>query len=157
MNAQKLYLPLLIITFILSITSCKKKCIVEDDTDSGSIIADVVIYPSSGYMTSNMGGNYVITASHPYANNFEISINGSSKTPINYSNYTLLCYPTTANCSASYDRTVTIDDTAQTVVYKILVTQCTDCKEKRTVENYVLVPKFPASYTVYNDVSYVDK
>lgn len=158
MKILKNYLPLLIIILALGFNSCKKKCTVDtEDVNSGSIVKDVIFYPASGYMTSNMGGNYVITASHPYADRFEVSINGAEKTAVNYSNYTVLCYPVVANCNANYSRDVTIDNTAQTVVYKIVVTQCANCKEKRTTENYVLVPTFPSNYAVSFDVSYIDK
>lgn len=146
------------ILLILGATSCKKKCVIEkDDVNGGSIIQDVIFYPASGYMTGNMGGNYVINASHPYANKIQIGFTEGEKVPVNYSNYTVLCYPTTAKCNASYERTVTIDNTLGTVVYKIVVTQCANCEETRATENYVLVPVFPSSYFVYYDVSYVDK
>lgn len=157
MNILKSHIPLLLIFLFFGFTSCKKKCILEEGVDSGSIIADIVIYPQSGYMTSNMGGDYVINATHPYADKFEVSINGGPKTAVNYSNYTILAYPTTSTCNASFTRSVTIDNTNQTVVYKIVVTQCTDCKESRSVENYVVVPSFPDMYAVSYDVSYVDK
>lgn len=151
------YLPILFVTVILGLTSCKKKCILEEGVNAGDIIENVVIYPESGYMTTNMGGDYVIDATHPYADRFEVSFNNDARTAVNYSNYTILAYPLTSTCTASFDKTVTIDNAAQTVVYKIVVTQCLDCTESRTTENYVLVPAFPATYTVLYDVSYVDK
>lgn len=157
MKILSTYLPILFVTVILGLTSCKKKCILEAGVNSGSIIENVVIYPEAGYMTGNMGGNYVIDATHTYADRFEVSINSGARTAVNYTNYTILAYPITSTCSASFDRSVTIDNTAQTVVYKIIVTQCIDCKESRSTENYVLVPAFPESYTVLYDVSYVDK
>jgi len=158
MKILKHYLPLLILTSFIGFSSCTKKCVVEgDDKNSGAIIQDVIFYPQSGYMTSSMAGNYVITASHSYAGYFEVSFNGGDRTPVNYMNYNILCYPTNANCNAYYDRTVTIDPVAETVVYKIVVTQCSACKEVRTCENYVLVPTFPSSYAVSYDVSYVNK
>lgn len=158
MKHLKHILPFLLIAVALGTTSCKKKCIIEaEDTNNGSIVPEVVFYPESGYMTSSMAGNYVIGATHPYADNFMVSINGSGKVPVNFGNYKILCYPVTANCSAAYDRTVTIDNTAQTVVYKIVATQCSECEEKRVTENYVLVPTFPDTYTVSYDISYIDK
>jgi len=158
MNKLISLLPFLSILLILGTTSCKKKCVIEkDDVNGGSIISDVIFYPSAGYMTSSMGGNYVIDASHPYANEIQIGFAQGAKAPVNYSNYTVLCYPTNAKCNAAYDRTVTIDNALGTVVYKIVVTQCANCEETRTAENYVLVPTFPASYFVYYDVSYVEK
>lgn len=159
MKTIKNILPIfLLATLFLGLSACKKKCVVEsEDTNNGAIVSGVVFYPSSGSLTGNMGGNYVITNGHPYANNIQIRINEGEKTNVNYTNYTILCYPTTANCSAFYDKTVTIDDANQTVVYKIVVTQCESCPEKYTSENYVLVPAFPSSYAVSYDVSYVTK
>ena len=142
----------------MGLTACTKKCIVEtEDTNNGAIISGVVVYPSAGSLTGNMGGNYVITTGHPHANEIQIRVNEGEKTNVNYSDFTVLCYPTTANCSAFYDKTVTIDDANQTVVYKIVVTQCESCPEKYTSENYVLVPAFPSNYAVSYDVSYVTK
>ena len=158
MNKLISYLPFLSILLILGATSCKKKCVIEkDDVNGGSIIQDVIFYPSSGYMTGNMGGNYVINASHPHANDIQIAFAEGEKAPVNYSNYTVLCHPTVAKCNAAYARTVTIDNTLGTVVYKIVVTQCPNCEETITAENYVLVPVFPQSYAVSYDISYVDK
>jgi hypothetical protein len=158
MKTLKVLLPLLLIALTISFSSCKKKCVLDgDDTISGNYIENVVFYPQSGYMTSNMGGNYVINSSHPYANRISVTIDGSAKTPVNYSNYTVLCYPITAKCNAIYDKTVTIDHANQTVVYKIAVTQCSNCKEERLTENYILVPAFPSNYAVSYDVSFTDK
>jgi hypothetical protein len=159
MKTIKNILPLfLLATLFLGLSACKKKCVVEtEDTNNGSIVSGVVFYPSAGNLTPSMGGNYVIDATHPYADEFQIRFNDGEKIDVNYSNYTILCYPTTANCSAAYDRTVTIDDANQTVVYKIVVTQCENCPEKYLTENYVLVPAFPSSYAVSYDVSYVTK
>jgi hypothetical protein len=158
MKTVKTLLPILSLAILLlGLNSCKKKCVLSDDTDNGAIVKNVVFYPQAGNLTGSMGGNYVINATHPYANQFQIRINEGDKMDVNYSNYTILCYPTTANCSASFDRTVTIDNANQTVVYKIVVTQCTNCPEKYTTENYVLVPAFPSSYGVSYDVSYIDK
>lgn len=158
MKFLKYYLPLLTLTLFFGFTSCKKKCVVEDETlNSGSIIKNVIFYPTSGYQTGNMGGNYVINANHPYANSLEISIDGGGRIPVNFSNYTVLCYPIAAKCNATYDRTVTINHTNQTAVYKIIVTQCSNCEEIRTTENYVLVPAIPSNYFVSFDVSIVEK
>lgn len=158
MKTLKYILPLIVLSIFLGITSCKKKCVVENENiDSGSIIKDVVIYPESGYMTGNMAGDYSIDANHPFADKIQVSIASSGKTAVNYNNYTVLCYPVNAKCNASYDRSVTIDNVNETVVYKIVVTQCDNCEEIRTTENYVLVPTFPSNYIVTYDVSFIDK
>lgn len=158
MKTAYTYFSLITIVLLLGFPSCKKKCVIEkENTDSGSIVKNVIFYPEAGHLTGSMGGNYVITASHSYADRFEVSINGAAKSPVNYSNYTILCYPVRANCNASYDRTVTIDNVNQTVVYKIVATQCSKCKEVYITENYVLVPAFPSNYAVSYDISYIDK
>ena len=151
-------LSILSLFILLIATSCKKKCSVDiEDKNRGAIIQNAVFYPSSGFMTGNMGGDYVINAAHKYAQSIQGSLNGGSKSYVNYSNYTILCCPTYGSCNASYDREVIIDNSLQTVVYKIVVTQCTECGDSPGTENYVLVPTFPASYAVSYDVSYIDK
>lgn len=151
-------------TFILSIlaslvllSSCKKCKVDSTSTNSGAIIEDVVIYPQSGFMTGNMGGNYVITGSSPYADKYEMSLNNGERTAINYSNFNIMAFPVTARCNAAYERNVDINNTTQTVTYTITVTQCSNCKEERSTENYVLVPTFPSTYAVVYDLNVVDK
>ena len=148
-----LFIAVLFISF-----SCKKKCKIENvNADSGAIIENVVIYPSSGYMTSSMNGNYIIDGNSPYADKFQMSLNGGARTGINYANFSILAFPAKAKCNASYDRNVTIDNAAMTVTYKMIITQCDNCKEEYFTENYVLVPAFPSNYTVLYNLSIVDK
>lgn len=146
----------LLATFVL-FTSCKKCKVENSSTTSGVIIEDVVLYPTSGYMTSNMNGDYVIDANNPYADRFEMSLNAGEKTPVNYTNFTILAFPVTARCNAAFERIVDINNTTQTVTYTLNVTQCSNCKEERYTENYVLVPAFPDTYTVVYDLNVVDK
>jgi hypothetical protein len=158
MKTLKIFLPLLFITLIATLISCKKKCVIESDTiNSGSIIKNVIFYPSSGFITSNMGGDFMINGAHGHAGDLQVSINGSAKKDINYNDYTVLCYPVSSKCNAAFDRTVTVDNINQTVSYKIVVTQCGDCEELRTTENYVLVPAIPANYIPIYDVSFIEK
>jgi formylglycine-generating enzyme required for sulfatase activity len=126
-------------------------------TNTGAIVEDVVLYPESGFMTGNMGGNYVITGSSGYADKFEMSLSQGERTPVNFSNFNILAFPVTAKCNASYERNVDINNTTQTVTYTINVTQCSNCPEERTSENYVLVPVFPSTYNVVYDLNIVDK
>ena len=143
---------------IFVLTSCKKKCKVDNvELNSGVIRSEYVIYPISGYMTANMGGDYVIDATHPYRERYEVSLNQGPKEPFNYTNFTILAFPVNASCNAQYDRNVTVNNATQTVTYKMTVTQCTDCLETRYTENYVMVPAFPANYTVLYDLTMVDK
>jgi len=67
------------IVVVLSSTACKKCKVDSAEVNSGAIIQGVVFYPSSGYMTSSMGGDYVIQSSDSYANNFEVSFDGGGK------------------------------------------------------------------------------
>jgi len=151
----------LVISFMfvaISLTSCKKKCVINKDTiDNGLIISDVVFYPSSGSMTANMGIDFIIDANHKYSSDIEVSMSGSGRAPIDFTQYTGLCFPVYATCNSSFERNVTIDDATQTVLFKIDVTQCPDCKDTLYTENYVLVPAFPSNYTLVQEVNYINK
>jgi hypothetical protein len=155
-NLRILFLLLLISPIVVS-TSCKKCKVDAVDVNTGDIVEDFVLYPTSGYMTGNMGGNYVIDGNHPHASRFEVSINGGTKVPVNYNSYTILANPLVAKCNAAFERNVIIDHGSQTVTYTLKVTQCDNCKEERYTENYVLVPKFPSSYAVNISHTVVDK
>jgi hypothetical protein len=159
MKTLKITATLFSVAFLLLVsTSCKKKCKLDNSTvDSGTIIEDVVIYPTSGSMTGNMGGNYVIGASSNYADYIEISFSEGPREAVNYANYKVLAFPVSAKCNAQYERNVTVNSSTQSVVYSIKVTQCSDCKEVRNTENYVLVPTFPDNYTVTNELTIIDK
>ena len=152
------FLVLSLLFVITSLSSCNKKCVISKETiDGGVIIKNVIFHPNSGNMTPSMGGNYNINANHPYADRIEVAINGAGKAPVDYSQYNVLCYPIKTKCNASFERTVTVDAASQSVIYKIVATQCGNCEEEWLTENYVLVPAFPASYSVTYDVSVVDK
>lgn len=147
---------------IISLSSCSKKCsdVTKDDANTGSVLNDenTFIYPASGGMTGNMGGLYHIHGAHKYANNFKVSFDsGLSRESVDYNYYSILCYPMTVKCNASFVRDVTIDHTSGIVIYSITVTQCENgsCNEERNVENYVLVPAFPASYEVIYNPTFV--
>lgn len=129
------------------------------DTSNGDIVANASIFPVNGYLTGNMGNDFVIHGNDQYAQSVEVSFDGGDKGPIDFSQYCVMCYPVSATCNASYDRTVTIDDVNQTVNYKIVVTQCKEknCGLDVITENYVLVPDFPETYAVSYDISYVEK
>ena len=142
----------------ISLSSCKKKCVInKENIDAGAIVKNVIFYPKSGNMTLSLAGSYDIHANHPYANLLEVGFNGSGKSPIDYNQYTVLCYPLQTTCNAAFERSVTIDAASQAVVYKIVATQCANCEQKWLTENYVLVPAFPSSYSVTYDVSIVTK
>ena len=127
-----------------------------NNRDKGWIEEDVIFYPKRGYMTSEMNGNFVVTAGSKWASEFEVSINGGPKKPVDFSNYTILCYPILSKCNAQFVRDVSFNSASQTVEYEIEVTQCSRCEEERITENYVLVPKFPQNYSVSYDISYIN-
>lgn len=155
-NLRLLFVLLLLAPIFVS-TSCKKCKVDAVDVNSGDIVEDFVLYPTSGYMTSIMAGNYIIDGNHNYSSRFKVSLNGGSKVPVNYNAYTILANPLNAKCNASFERNVVIDHGAQTVNYTLKVTQCDNCKEERYTENYVLVPKFPSTYAVNISHTIVDK
>ncbi|TNF47484.1 MAG: hypothetical protein EP305_07715 [Bacteroidetes bacterium] len=160
MKTIKILFVLLMATPIFISTSCKKCKVDAVDVNSGNIVEDFVLYPKSGYMTSNTGGNYVFDGTNPspyFADKFEVSLNGGAKVPVNWNTYTILANPIIAKCNASFERNVVIDHGAQTVTYTVKVTQCDNCKEERMTENYVLVPKFPSTYAVNINHTIVDK
>ena len=158
MLRSTLFLSLSLLFVLTSLSSCNKKCVINKEiTDNGAIVKNVIFYPKSGNMTLSLAGNYQINANHPYSDLFEVRINDAGKIPVDYNQYTILCYPIKTKCNASFDRTVTIDDATQNVTYKIVATQCSNCDQEWLTENYVLVPAFPSSYTVTYDVTVVDK
>lgn len=135
-------------------TSCKKKCDLGENINSGDIKQNISIFPESGYLTANLSSDqYLITGSHQYANAYKISADdGVTKTAVNYNEYSILCYPVTVNCFAKFDKDVQIDDAGQVIKYKIRVKDCGKCDTKRYVENYVAIRAVPDSYTVIFDV-----
>lgn len=153
----KSFFSLLLISLALFTSSCKKKCVMDiNNEDKGWIEENVIFYPQLGYITSALKGNYVITESSPFADEFLVSIDGGEKTPVDFNNYTILCYPIITHCNAQFVRDVSFNSVSQTVEYSITVTQCAQCEEERMTENFVLIPKFPSNYNVTFDISYVN-
>ncbi len=156
MKAFNILFVLLLVSPILISTSCKKCKVDAVDVNTGDIVEDFVLYPNPGFMTEN--GVYVFDGSNAYYNdNFEVSINGGAKVPVNWNAYTVIANPLRAKCNASFERNVMIDHNNQVVTYTLKVTQCDNCKEERYTENYVLVPKFPSTYAVNISHTIVDK
>ena len=156
---KRVYVFTLALSAVLLLSvSCKKRCNIPDsDSYSGNVVwvdeeagTVPVIYPSSGYMTDNMNGDYHIDANHLYAEYFDVSFDGGiTRAPVNMSSYNILAYPLLISCDAAVERTVTVDDANGFVSYHLKVHECNQgCDEKRFIENYVLVPAFPESYNV---------
>lgn len=156
-------LSIAICAIMLISVSCTKKCnLDEDDTSSGVVVSEhpatkglVVIYPSAGYMTSSMGGDYLVNATDSYADEFEVSFDGGiTKAPVNYGQYNILALPIDIECDAWVNRDVVIDDLNGLVTYTVTVHECgAGCDELRRLENYVLVPTFPANYNIIYNVN----
>ena len=141
--------------------SCKKKCTIAEDTESGMIISDldgekVIIYPSSGFLTSSMGGNYHIDSLHLYSHKFEVSFDGGyTKQSVNLDAYNILANPCIVKCDASIDRSVTYDALNHYYTYTVTVTECPNgCDFETTLENYVLIPSIDPNATVIYNVVY---
>jgi hypothetical protein len=162
MRNFKFYAPTILFLAVLfmGFSSCKKKCVIEKEgTDSGVIDTTVFVYPQYGYITNDMSGNYHVDETSALENKFQMSVDGGqTKIPVNYTAYSILAYPMTLSCNFSMERNVVINDIAQTVTYTIKVTQCKDpkCVEKRFMENFIIVPSFPDTYTVNRSVSIVE-
>lgn len=157
MRKFKFYSASLLILSVLfiSFSSCKKTCVIESETvDSGIIDQDVLIYPIHGYITYDMDSEYHVYDTSPVADKFNMSTdNGFSQSPFNYSAYSILAFPMTLNCNFSLVREVKIDHINMNATYKITVTQCRDpeCSEQRYIENFIVVPAIPESYTILHD------
>lgn len=152
---------LLVLLVGLGSVSCKKTCVIDkENSDLGAIISEsqtgeeVVVY-HSGYKPVSISNHY--TATHPYADHIEVSFNGGlSRGPVNWNQYNVLTNPVWVSCEAKFDREVLFNPTAQTVTYKLNVTNCGACDQKYYAENYVLIPAVPSSYTVLYDVTYTE-
>lgn len=162
MRNIKFYGPTILILAVLfmGFSSCKKKCVIEKEgTDSGVIVKSVLVYPQHGYITSDLNGNYHIDENSGSASKFEMSTDGGqTKVPVNYDAYSILAHPMVLSCNFSLDREVLINDVTETVTYAITVTECKDplCQQERFIENYVIVPSFPSTYTVNTTVTFIE-
>ena len=152
-------LSIAIIAVALLSVSCNKGCdLDQDDVSSGAVISInpgnsdgvVVIYPTVGYITSEMSGDYLVNGSSAFASSFEVSFDGGqSRAPVNYGAYSILANPVEISCDAWLERNVEFDINTFTVTYTVTVHECNNgCNELRTLENYVLVPVVPPNYTV---------
>lgn len=141
---------LLATVLMMGFTSCKKCTVAEEDTNTGVIIQEVIIYPKIGYL-ANVTGNHVTGASL-YANEFEVSWDGGeTKVPVDWNSYDILANPMNVNCKASFVRDVTYNNAANLVLYDVIATTCASCENQRYVENFVLIPKVASGYSVYTD------
>ena len=159
MKLKGLFLLLLLTS--LGATSCKKKCVIDkEDTVSGAIVEDAIIYhvghagPNNGYhLTTDVNGIEIAGSSV----GLEVSYDeGRTRQSIDFSTYDVLLNPAVLSCESQVDKNVTFDNTNNTVTYTVKVTNCGLCDERYTAENYVLVPNIPSNYTVVYNVDYTE-
>ncbi len=146
---------LMVLLLFVGVTSCKKKCKLSDDTETGNMVKNVVFYTK--YVAWAAGTQGATLNSNAGYGDIDVSIDGGSRTAVNYNNYTVLLITPAAKCNSQFDKTVTIDHANMKVTYDLVVTQCSNCTDIVNSDQYVLVPKFPASYTVVFNTTYVDK
>lgn len=158
---KAIVITLSLFVVLTSGVSCKKKCDIADDTNSGMIISEiegenVIIYPKSGYLTGNWGGNNHVDSLHVDRHNFEVSFDGGyTRQSVNYSFYNILANPCNVTCTASVDRSVTYDNLNHIYTYTVTVTECPNgCDFETTLENYVLIPAIDPNATVIYNVVY---
>ena len=145
---------------VIGLSSCKKCKIEGENIDSGVIVTDVAVYPAHGYITSDMTSEYHVHGNSFIADKFEMSTdNGFTRTPFNYSAYSILAYPLTLNCNHFLKREVKINDVNMTATYLITVTQCREpeCSEQRYIENFIVVPAIPETYTILHGVEFIEQ
>jgi hypothetical protein len=139
---MKTLLLLFLGLIIFFLTSCNK-C---DPSNSigGLVVEDAIVRVVNAAPSEPL----FITASDQVNFDIEYSLdNGLTYNPVDFSQYSVLTFPTTANCSSGYERIVERDDANEIVVYTINITQCDNCQSQATISNWVLVPAIPNNYS----------
>lgn len=137
------------LTVLFISSSCKKCDAGNENVSTGEIIQGAIIYPDHGFLTLEFD-SYLFNENTSHTGVFEVSFDGGlTKVAVDYSQYSVMGNPMTVNCEASFVRDVTRDNVNNLVTYNVTATTCNSCKERRTVENYVLVNKIPdGAYTL---------
>jgi hypothetical protein len=152
MKTSKFILLGLLFVAGFGMNACKKCTVADADKNTGQIVDKVVVYPTSGYLTSNLDGNYHITGDSDFAEGFQVSFDGGiTKVDVDWNTYDLLANPMLVSCKASFIREVTYNYGNNTVFYNVIANTCESCDPERFVENWVLVPKIPENFVVYYD------
>jgi hypothetical protein len=139
-----LLLTLLLLSII--ITGCNK-CD-PSNSEGGSVIKDAIVRVIGG-----QGGANFITNAAQYNAPIEMSLDGGvTYSPVDFTKYSVFSLPTTATCSAGYNRSVTSSDATQVVTYTVSITECDYCDGSTTINNWVLTSVIPSNYTVVYDV-----
>jgi len=145
---KTLLLTLTAVSILFLSNSCKKCNVSNNDTNTGEIVSDAIIYPSGATLTSNYNTQLFDGVSTP-SDLFQVSFDGGvTRVPIDWNSYYVSSIPMTVNCKTEFVRNISKDTLNGIVRYSVDATTCKDCDQKVTVENWVLVKKFPISYTV---------
>jgi hypothetical protein len=152
---------LLLVVLAFGFTSCKKGCVIEKkDTDTGLIVVDASVFALSGGLTSSMNGDYFVHGNSAFAGYFEMSLDGGvTRGPVDFSSYTILACPmSVSSCEVAFERTVTRNDVLGTATYTINAYVCKDskCDEDRFVENFIVVPAIPETYTIFYNCQVIE-
>jgi hypothetical protein len=129
------------------------KCEIPETTQSGNIIHNVVVRENSTALTNFDTVLVNDDATNIVYDSIDVSFDGGLNfVPIDFSSYSLMAMKTRTNCSATFDRTVVIDDDNQTANYSIRINECPTCVNTIVTDNWVLVEKIPDTYTVTFDI-----
>lgn len=128
-----------IVLFAL-VSACKKKCeLPTEDVNSGIIVPGTHVKE-----TSPTGGDRVIREG-----DFYVSYNkGYTYEKIDWDEYCIVSFPMNITCNAQLERNVEVNYSLHLVTYTITTNTCSDCTDKYTVANMVLVPVFPENFKV---------
>ncbi len=145
---KTLLLSLTAVVLLFLSNSCEKCKVGNDDTNTGEIVSDVVIYPKGATMTASYNTQLFDGVSTP-SDLFEVSFNGGiTRVAVDWNSYYILANPMTVKCETEFVRNVSKDTLNGIVRYTVDATTCKLCDQNRSVDNYVMVKKFPISYTV---------
>ncbi len=145
MKISRILLPFALLV-MFAFSACNKKCKFDkQDSSTGDIVQDVIIYQQD-----NFGGmKVIIRGNSSFADRFQVSFDGGvTKQNIDYNTYNLINFPTTTKCDAVFTRDVKRIDADLSLRYNITFEDCDKCQSDVTLDNFVLVPAFPQTYTV---------
>lgn len=130
----------------LLFTGCNK-C---DPSNSagGYVVKDAIVKVIGGEE-----GAHFITDPSQYNVPIEMSTDGGvTYEPVDFTKYSVFSLPTTATCSAGYNRSVTLSEGAQVVTYTVSITECDYCEGTVSIDNWVLTSAIPGNYTPVFDI-----
>jgi hypothetical protein len=73
--------------------------------------------------------------------------NGYSFSQADYSQYSIVCFPTQTSCDASFDKEVTVDAINKIVKYRMGITVCDMCEYNVSQAHFLVIPRIPEEYT----------